>query len=124
MCISIQLTSIQCEFFFPIHLVLLLHFSSVGLFSLFPFSPRREEELIFPHTIDAFSKLAAFQVVYLPTTTKPLTPQWRSSTAIECSLQQSLATFKRSYFLLKSCLFLLIYLTIFFCLCVQLVVLL
>ena len=55
--------------FFPIHLVLLLHFSSVSLFSLFSFSPRREEELIFPHTIDAFSKLATFQVVYLPTTT-------------------------------------------------------
>ena len=96
MCISVQLKSIKCEFFFPIHLVLLLHFSSVGLFSLFPFSPRREEKLIFPHAIDVFSKLAAFQVVYLPTTTKPLTPQWRSSTAIECSLQQSLQPSKEA----------------------------
>lgn len=80
---------------------------------------------MFPHN-NANSKSAASQqqVVYLPTTTMPLTPQWRSSTARESSEQQSLVTFKRSSFLLKPRLFLHMYLTIFLCLCVQFVVLL
>lgn len=81
------------SFFFSIHLVL-LPFSSFGLFCILPFSPRLEEEPKF-HTIVDYNKLAFQQeAVYLPTTTTNLTFQWRRST---CNRKFTATTFSKDF---------------------------
>lgn len=91
-CSYLYISQVFNIFFFSIHLVL-LPFSSFGLFCILPFSPRLEEEPKF-HTIVDYNKLAFQQeAVYLPTTTTNLTFQWRST----CNRKFTATTFSKDF---------------------------